>query len=151
MEFLQGVFLRVREIFLENRFHPSTKIFVIHRDVELLINFRGARVEIGRAEEREQAIDHHRFFMNHGRLIFENFHAAFKHAAVSSATGGLGQRLIIIFSWENELHIDVTSDGFDEQINLVSGWCAIGIRNSDTLFGRCECDREQERNRRHRE
>ncbi len=109
------------------------------------------RVEIGRAEEREQAIDHHRFFMNHGRLIFENFHAAFKHAAVSSATGGLGQRLIIIFSWENELHIDVTSDGFDEQINLVSGWCAIGIRNSDTLFGRCECDRQQERNRRHRE
>ncbi len=92
------------------------------------------RVEIGRAEEREQAIDHHRFFMNHGRLIFENFHAAFKHAAVSSATGGLGQRLIIIFSWENELHIDVTSDGFDEQINLVSGWCAIGIRNSDTLL-----------------
>src|SRR4051812_45269897 len=47
LELFQGVLVGLREVFLEDLIHLPAEVFVVHAEVDLFVDLRGAGVEVG--------------------------------------------------------------------------------------------------------
>ena len=126
---VEGIFLRLGKIVFENSLHLATEILIVADDIQLFVNFGRTRVEVRRTKHGKETVDHHRFFMDHGWLVFKNLHAAFEEFSVSRTAGRFRQRLIVVWAGQQQSNGDVSPDRFHELLNLVIRWRAVCIRD----------------------
>ena len=112
---------------------PASPNLIVDRDIELFVDLSRASVKIRGAQDRKYPVNYHGLRVNHGRLKLVDFHASFEQCAISSASGCLRCRLVVVFAREQQAHIDATLNRGYQGARLAGTRGAIGIGNVNGL------------------